>query len=78
MKMLSRSDPAKYRPRGELESWQQRDPIKRLREQLRDEGAAEGCDRVAATAETAVAEALERAKGWDEPDLESRLTDVYA
>jgi TPP-dependent pyruvate/acetoin dehydrogenase alpha subunit len=74
----SRSDPAKYRPRGELESWQQRDPIKRLREQLCDEGAAEGCDRVAATAETAVAEALERAKGWDEPDLESRLTDVYA
>ena len=74
----SRSDPAKYRPRGELESWQQRDPIKRLREQLCDEGAAEGCDRVAATAETAVAVALERAKGWDEPDLESRLTDVYA
>ncbi len=74
----SRSDPAKYRPRGELESWQQRDPIKRLREQLCDEGAAEGCDRVAATAEAAVAEALERAKRWDEPDLESRLTDVYA
>ena len=58
----SRSDPAKYRPRGELESWQQRDPIKRLREQLCDEGAAEGCDRVAATAEAAVAEALESAK----------------
>ena len=74
----SRSDPAQYRPRGELESWQQRDPIKRLREQLCDEGAAEGCDRVAATAEAAVAEALESAKGWDEPDLESRLTDVYA
>jgi TPP-dependent pyruvate/acetoin dehydrogenase alpha subunit len=74
----SRSDPANYRPRGELESWQQRDPIKRLREQLCDEGAAEGCDRAAATAEAAVAEALERAKGWDEPDLESRLTDVYA
>jgi acetoin:2,6-dichlorophenolindophenol oxidoreductase subunit alpha len=74
----SRSDPAKYRPRGELESWQQRDPIKRLREQLCDEGAAEGCDRVAATAEAAVAEALESAKAWDEPDLESRLTDVYA
>ena len=58
----SRSDPAQYRPRGELESWQQRDPIKRLREQLCDEGAAEGCDRVAATAEAAVAEALESAK----------------
>src|SRR6202035_5728180 len=27
----SRSDPAKYRPAGELERWQQRDPIKRLR-----------------------------------------------
>ena len=75
----SRSDPAKYRPPGELESWQQRDPIKRLREQLRDEGVtAEDCDRVAAAAEAAVAEALERAKGWPEPDLDSRLTDVYA
>jgi acetoin:2,6-dichlorophenolindophenol oxidoreductase subunit alpha len=75
----SRSDPGKYRPPGELESWKQRDPIKRLREQLSDEGVtAEDCDAVAAAAETAVAEALERAKGWPEPDLDSRLTDVYA
>ena len=75
----SRSDPAKYRPAGELERWQQRDPIKRLREELGDEGVtAEECDRIAATAEAAVDEALERAKGWPEPDLDSRLTDVYA
>ena len=59
--------------------WQQRDPIKRLREELGDEGVtAEECDRIAATAEAAVDEALERAKGWPEPDLDSRLTDVYA
>ena len=75
----SRSDPAKYRPAGELERWQQRDPIKRLREELGDERVtAEECDRIAATAEAAVDEALERAKGWPEPDLDSRLTDVYA
>jgi TPP-dependent pyruvate/acetoin dehydrogenase alpha subunit len=75
----SRTDPAKYRPPGELERWQQRDPIKRLREQLGEDGVtAEDCDRVAAGAEAAVAEALERAKGWSEPELDSRFTDVYA
>jgi acetoin:2,6-dichlorophenolindophenol oxidoreductase subunit alpha len=75
----SRSDPAKYRPPGELERWQQRDPIKRLREQLGEEGVtAEKCDRTAAAAEAAVDDALERANGWPEPDPDSRLTDVYA
>ena len=75
----SRSDPATYRPPGELESWQERDPIKRLEDELRDERVtAEDCDRVAAAAEATVAEALERAKRWPEPELDSRLTDVYA
>jgi acetoin:2,6-dichlorophenolindophenol oxidoreductase subunit alpha len=75
----SRSDPARYRPPGELEHWQERDPIKRLCEQLGEDGVtAEDCDRVAAAAEASVAEALERAKGWPEPDLDSRFTDVYA
>jgi TPP-dependent pyruvate/acetoin dehydrogenase alpha subunit len=75
----SRSDPGKYRPAGELERWQARDPIERLRSELRDDGASlDDCDRVGAEAQQSVADALERAKGWPEPDLSSRLTDVYA
>jgi acetoin:2,6-dichlorophenolindophenol oxidoreductase subunit alpha len=73
----SRSDPAQYRPTGELEEWQARDPIERLRTELGDVGVA-SCERVKADAERAVAEALERAMGWPEPELASRLTDVYA
>src|SRR5205823_9117985 len=34
----SRSDPAAYRPEGELEDWQARDPIVVLRTQLQAEG----------------------------------------
>src|SRR5436190_5003803 len=30
----SRSDPGKYRPDGELDSWRERDPLKRTRERL--------------------------------------------
>ena len=30
----SRSDPGKYRPEGELDSWRERDPLKRTRERL--------------------------------------------
>ena len=34
----SRSDPAKYRPTGELESWRQRDPIDLLGRRLMEDG----------------------------------------
>ncbi len=34
----SRSDPAKYRPAGELDAWQARDPIEILGARLADEG----------------------------------------
>ena len=38
----SRSDPGKYRPEGELDSWRERDPIKIARERLeREYGVAE-------------------------------------
>jgi pyruvate dehydrogenase E1 component alpha subunit len=35
----SRSDPAKYRPAGELDAWKARDPIVVLRAKLEEEGA---------------------------------------
>jgi TPP-dependent pyruvate/acetoin dehydrogenase alpha subunit len=49
----SRSDPAKYRPEGELDSWRERDPLKRTRERLAsDYGVAEDAlDRLEAEVE---------------------------
>jgi TPP-dependent pyruvate/acetoin dehydrogenase alpha subunit len=54
----SKSDPATYRPDGELEEWIERDPLPLARERLLGDGLAE--DEVAA-AESAVREELERA-----------------
>ncbi len=79
----SRSDPATYRPAGELESWLARDPIIRLEKSLRahanpDEDAEALIERIRVTAAQDVASALERALSWPEPDLDERFKDVYA
>ncbi|HVO53857.1 MAG TPA: thiamine pyrophosphate-dependent dehydrogenase E1 component subunit alpha [Solirubrobacterales bacterium] len=76
----SRSDPASYRPDGELDQWKKRDPIALFAERLIESGVADA-DEVAALragAEQSVAEAEERALSWPPPDLQSRLEDVYA
>ena len=75
----SRSDPAKYRPEGELEQWLARDPILLLEHALLEQGvaAADLEVRRRAIAEE-VTEALERAKSWSAPALESRLENVWA
>jgi pyruvate dehydrogenase E1 component alpha subunit len=75
----SRSDPAAYRPEGELESWLERDPILLHERALAAAGVAQSeIDAVKSAAEQAVAAALERASAWPEPDPESRLEHVYA
>jgi acetoin:2,6-dichlorophenolindophenol oxidoreductase subunit alpha len=75
----SRADPASYRPPGELERWLQRDPITLLEARLRDGGVeSKRLDAVRHQAERAVAEALERAKGWPDPEPETRLEHVIA
>jgi len=77
----SRSDPAAYRPEGELDRWKERDPILLFGERLVAEGAAADADVVAAlraAAEETVEEAAERALSWPAPDPETRLEDVYA
>lgn len=51
----SRSDPARYRPDGELEAWLALDPIRRTRTQLLDELGV-GADDVAAAEARAVAQ----------------------
>ncbi|MGO9582618.1 MAG: thiamine pyrophosphate-dependent dehydrogenase E1 component subunit alpha [Acidimicrobiales bacterium] len=75
----SRSDPAKYRPEGELEQWLARDPIPRFEELVRVSGAASGEELESLRAEVAteVRAALERAKSWPEPSLDRLYEDVY-
>jgi pyruvate dehydrogenase E1 component alpha subunit len=75
----SRSDPAKYRPEGELEEWLGRDPIPRFEEVVRAAGAAspEQLESIRAEVQVEVKSALERAKSWPEPAAERLYEDVY-
>jgi acetoin:2,6-dichlorophenolindophenol oxidoreductase subunit alpha len=65
----SRSDPAKYRPEGELDDWRQRDPLKLCRERLAREGVDEReLDTIEARAHADVAEAVEAGLAADWPN----------
>ncbi|MEX1297090.1 MAG: thiamine pyrophosphate-dependent dehydrogenase E1 component subunit alpha [Candidatus Limnocylindrales bacterium] len=76
----SRSDPAKYRPDGELETWQARDPLLVLGQRLLDEGTLTEDDRAAlfARAEADVAAAIEAAEAAPYLTLEEAASHVYA
>ena len=75
----SRTDPASYRPDGELEAWFERDPILLLRSRLGRAGVEEErMDATAADAQREVAAALARAKGWDDPPAAWLAEDVVA
>ena len=75
----SRTDPATYRPEGELERWLERDPIVLHEAALRAAGVAdEQLAAVRASAEAAVAAALEKALEMPEPDPAERFDDVWA
>jgi TPP-dependent pyruvate/acetoin dehydrogenase alpha subunit len=75
----SRTDPAKYRPEGELEEWLARDPIL-LHENALSASGAEPAVVEAAGKEAAasVAEALQRASDWPDPEPDARFQDVWA
>lgn len=76
----SRWDPATYRPKGEVEEWLDRDPIRRLKEHLLDTGSLSETETtkteesVAAAVESAVKFATESPY----PSPEEALEDVYA
>lgn len=73
----SRSDPAKYRPDGELEDWLTRDPILLLERKLLDNGvAAAELDGLKEAVTQEIGSALERAISWPAPDVETRLENV--
>ncbi len=75
----SRSDPALYRPEGELEKWLERDPIILHMRALVAAGVPQSrCEEIRAKAEQDVIDALERAKRWPDPPAESRLEHVLA
>jgi acetoin:2,6-dichlorophenolindophenol oxidoreductase subunit alpha len=75
----SRSDPATYRPPGELDLWKQHDPILLLENAMRAAGTAETeIAGIQAEAAADVEAARDRAVSWPEPALEERFKDVYA
>jgi pyruvate dehydrogenase E1 component alpha subunit len=75
----SRSDPASYRPAAEVETWLARDPIVLHERALAAAGVEQtSLDALRDAAADAVRAALERAQSWPEPELDERLTDVWA
>jgi acetoin:2,6-dichlorophenolindophenol oxidoreductase subunit alpha len=75
----SRTDPGKYRPEGELEHWLQRDPILLAEQALAAAGVEdEKLAEVRGAAQQAVAEALERAMSWEDPEPAALHEHVWA
>jgi pyruvate dehydrogenase E1 component alpha subunit len=75
----SRSDPATYRPAGELDHWLTRDPIKRSQERMLEQGiAASTIEQIRAEAEREIKEACMEALGWPAPPPSALHRQVYA
>jgi acetoin:2,6-dichlorophenolindophenol oxidoreductase subunit alpha len=76
----SRTDPAKYRPEGELESWKARDPIAILGERLAEAGLLDADQQLLLRddAQQLVDETAEAAKVAPYPTLEEIRPYVYA
>lgn len=76
----SRSDPAKYRPAGELEAWKARDPIDMLGARLADAGTLTSDDqaRIRAQTQVEIDDAAIRAAAAADPSLEETRSYVYA
>jgi len=75
----SRTDPATYRPPGELEEWMARDPLEVARRRLSDLGVPES--ELAAVTERAartVADAVAAARAAPSADPAQAFTDVWA
>jgi acetoin:2,6-dichlorophenolindophenol oxidoreductase subunit alpha len=75
----SRTDPAKYRPEGELERWQQRDPITILGARLAEEGvlSEDAAGALREEIQQLVDDTAERAKQGPVPTIEEVRSYVY-
>jgi acetoin:2,6-dichlorophenolindophenol oxidoreductase subunit alpha len=76
----SRTDPAKYRPEGELARWQDRDPIALLGAKLAEEGvlSPDDQDAIRTEAQQLVDERAEQAQQSEFPTMEEIRNYVYA
>ncbi|MDO8389695.1 MAG: thiamine pyrophosphate-dependent dehydrogenase E1 component subunit alpha [Actinomycetota bacterium] len=74
----SRSDPATYRPAGELDRWLERDPILLLERSMLTRWSTEELDTIRQTAQRDVDSALEMALAMPEPTLDEMAKDVWA
>lgn len=76
----SRSDPAKYRPAGELDAWKARDPIVLFGARLADEGLSSVDEQASVRAElqAEIDAAADRASAAPYPTLEETERYVYA
>ncbi len=75
----SRADPAKYRPKEELEEWLKRDPVTLYRNRLLALGIAEATlAKIESEAMAKLDQATETAKGSPTPAVETAMTDVWA
>jgi pyruvate dehydrogenase E1 component alpha subunit len=75
----SRTDPATYRPEGELERWLERDPIVLFERVLVDRGVATGDElsTVRKDVEREIQRISEDVRGWPDPEPASRFEDVF-
>src|SRR6266516_4095167 len=75
----SRADPAKYRPKEEVDAWMRRDPLTVLADRLKAGGVdQEAIDERRGRADKLVAAAVEGAKAAPPPDESTAFTDVWA
>jgi acetoin:2,6-dichlorophenolindophenol oxidoreductase subunit alpha len=75
----SRADPAKYRPKEEVEEWMKRDPVALYRGRLLGAGVGEAAlAKIESEAMAKLDQATEAAKTSPTPALESAMTDVWA
>ena len=76
----SMADPARYRESGEVEEWEQKDPVLTFPQQLVEQGLLSDADidRLKDEAEQQVAAAVRFAEESPEPSPEQLSTDVYA
>lgn len=76
----SRADPAKYRPKEEVEEWLQRDPLKRLKLQLKEQRAIaeEEIQQIEKKVSSKIDEAVDYAVRSSYPDASEALEDIYS
>jgi pyruvate dehydrogenase E1 component alpha subunit len=75
----SRADPGHYRPKGELERWKERDPLKIYRERMKQFGVSDAVMKeVDDDVRRIVDDATEVCKAAPMPTADILFTDVYA